>query len=85
VRGTKFPQATRALRPPAGMNEDQCLPLYVYQGADPDGRRVVISRWQPDDEDRARIAAGGPVWLWIMGGTMPPASVDTNDPWGTPA
>jgi len=77
MRGTKFPQATRSLRPPAGMTEDECLPLYVFQ----DGQHV-ISRWQPDDVDRARIAARGPVWLWILGTSMQPASLATENPFG---
>lgn len=77
MRATKFPQATRSLRPPPGMNEDQCLPLYVFQ----DGQHV-ISRWEPDEEDRARIATGEPVWLWITGITMPPAALTTTNPFG---
>lgn len=76
MRGSKFPQATRALRAPKGQNEDDCVPLYVYQ----DGE-LVISRWELDDDDRARIAAGGPIWLLVRGVTMPPSAMTTVDPW----
>ncbi len=75
MRPTKFPEANSVLQPPKGMNEDQCVPLYAHR----DGR-WVISRWELSDEDRARIAAGGPIWLLIMGVTMPPAAVSTESP-----
>lgn len=75
MRAAKFPEHNGVLQPPHGQNEDQCLPLYVFR----DGQ-YVISRWDPDDEDRARIAAGGPIWLWICGTNMPPASVATEYP-----
>lgn len=88
MRGTKFPEATRALQAPKGMNEDQCVPLYVWQGVlethYDSGERVdapvVASRWEPSAEERAAIAAGAPVWLWIYGRSMPPVRLETHAP-----
>ena len=40
----------------------------------------IISCWQPTDEERALIAAGGPVWLRVMGAeTHGPVDVTAED------
>lgn len=39
-----------------------------------------ISRWEPSPEERAAIAAGGPVWLWVVGTTHPPLVLDAQSP-----
>jgi hypothetical protein len=88
MRPTKFPEASRVLQAPVGMTEDDCTPLYVYDGlvtlAGPEqkGREIpcLLSKWELDDEDRARIAAGAPVWLWVYGAGMPPVALETDDP-----
>lgn len=73
---TDFPQANFTFLPPVG-REAVVADLRVYRDED-----HIISRWEPTDEDRARIAAGGPVFLWIMGGVQPPVCLTTEDPWG---
>jgi hypothetical protein len=42
----------------------------------------TISRWELDDADRARIAAGGSVYLCVMNGSGPifPVAVTTEAP-----
>lgn len=39
-----------------------------------------ISCWEPSPEERARIAAGGLVWLWVVGTTHPPLVLDAAHP-----
>ena len=51
---------------PQGMND-----LRVVRH--PDG--YLVSFWQPTEEERARIAAGLPVMLWIMGRAQPPVAL----------
>jgi len=42
-----------------------------------------ISRWEPTQEERAAIAAGGPVWVYVVGdGAPPPIAVSGVSPFG---
>ena len=74
----RFEQANKTLGPPPGMTDDECATIHVH--ADP---RAVLSAWHPDATERARLAAGEPVFLWIYGGggSMPPVRVTVGNPW----
>lgn len=40
----------------------------------------IISCWEPSDDERALIAAGGPVWLRVMGAvTHGPVDITAKD------
>lgn len=66
-----FPEANTVRLAPKGMPEGACADVHVFS----DGI-VCVTCWQPTPEERAAIAAGGPVWLsQQMGGTMPPSCV----------
>lgn len=39
-----------------------------------DGTQYTVTRWQPNAEERAAVAAGADVYLWIVGG-LPPHQV----------
>lgn len=69
-----FPEANLILKAPPG-EEERIYDLAVH--AYPQG---LISRWQPTDEERAAIAAGGPVWVsvWCQGGPPPIAVFGTT-------
>ncbi len=41
-----------------------------------DGLPVVVSYWQPTAEEKAAIAAGAMVALWVVGTSMPPVSIE---------
>lgn len=44
-----------------------------------------ISRWEPTPEERAAIAAGGPVWVYVVGeGAPPPIAVSGVSPFLPP-
>jgi len=47
---------------------------YLYDEYTP-GPVFVTSQWQPTEEERAAIAAGGPVWLMLMANPVRPAPV----------
>jgi hypothetical protein len=70
-----FDEQNHELGPPKGMTVDEVrvLPCFV------DGEQV-ISCWHPNDEEREAIAAGGPVWLRVMGQTMPPCGLQGTSP-----
>lgn len=39
-----------------------------------EGTPYVVTRWQPNAEERRQIAAGADLYLWIVGG-LPPHQV----------
>jgi hypothetical protein len=78
---TDFPQANHTWAKPADLTDEQCRGLRAFRGLDPDGFPVSISRWEPTPEERARLAAGGPVWLWIFGLGHPVVSLSGEAPW----
>ena len=59
--------------PPKGM-ESECdpLPCRVFDGQ-------TVSIWQPTPEERAQIAAGGNIALWVWGHPIPPVSLAVSD------
>ncbi|HYD00312.1 MAG TPA: hypothetical protein VEB22_03730 [Phycisphaerales bacterium] len=74
----RFPEMNTVLTPPTGMPDCGELPSFR------DGRQC-ISCWQPDDAERAAIAAGAPVWLVVVSGkTQPPVAVTSVSPFLPP-
>lgn len=59
--------------------EQEVYDLHVW-GGEVDGIPRCISCWEPSPEERALIAAGGPVWLWVVGHTHPPLVLDAASP-----
>jgi hypothetical protein len=71
-----FPQANCTLGAPQGM-EDECTSLRVYRD-----KKLTVSCWQPGAAEREAIAAGKPVYLFVvLGGTQPPVMLQTENPW----
>lgn len=69
-----FEYANDILLPPPGM-EDRVVDVHVFR----DGTNVITC-WQPNDKERAMLAAGAPIYLRIMGRTMPPVSLEVEPP-----
>lgn len=66
---TKAEDANAVMKAPPDEPDVQDLPIrleYIM------GQRVATSTWQPDEEERARLAAGAPVKLSIYGEIHPP-------------
>lgn len=59
--------------------EQEVYDLPVW-GGPVEGVERCISCWEPSPEERAAIAAGGPVWLWVVGATHPPLVLDAASP-----
>jgi hypothetical protein len=60
------------------MSESECGHLPTALGIFGDRLPVFISCWLPSDEERAAIAAGGPVFLHVVGHGMPPVLLSTR-------
>jgi hypothetical protein len=70
-----FPQANKTLGAPQGMGNN-CTALRVWT----DGT-ACLSAWMPTEEERAKIAAGEPVFLWVVfGQTQPPVALEVGSP-----
>ncbi|MDN8612775.1 hypothetical protein [Variovorax ginsengisoli] len=76
MRPTQHPSNTRVLGAPKGWDQSElpCGALAITDVA-VEGVRHVVSFWRPDADDLAKLNAGGTVALWIVGATMPPASL----------
>ena len=70
-----FPEANRVLARPASMTAEECMSLQVH-----DTGEAFVSCWQPSEEDRERIAAGGAIWVWVVGRGHPPIVLETASP-----
>jgi hypothetical protein len=67
-----FLGANLVLKPPPG--RDDVSDLYVMRN-----RGQVISCWQLEHSERIQIAETGRIFLSLMGQTMPPAFIATED------
>lgn len=81
--GIPFPEANTILRAPtpedaaAGTVYD----LHVHRYTDLDGNPQIISKWQFEPEELARIiAAGGVFWFHAWGHTHPPVGISGDNP-----
>lgn len=77
---TMFPQANCTMDAPHDLaSQVESMAAYVgnVEGGGLDGQPIVIVAWQPDDVDRDRIAAGGPIFLQCFGG-LPAHSLSTK-------
>lgn len=69
-----FPEANKRFTKPEGWTDEECATLHVQ-----DTGEELVSYWRPDDEERARLAAGAPVRLAVVGRAHPPVRVETGD------
>jgi len=81
MTATNFPEANTRYGPPPDLDANQCGTIFAYVGevrrGSVEGARQVITAWQPDERERAAIAAGSPVFLSCLGG-LPPHFLTTN-------
>lgn len=59
------------MMPPEGMAN--CDPLAVVLQRTQEGSLVCVSRWEPSEEERRQIAAGGDILLYVWGHQVPVA------------
>jgi hypothetical protein len=75
MKAVPFPASNRTFQRPKDMTEDECSALDVH-----DTGEGFISCWDLGAADRARIARGGPIWLWVLGRAHPPVLLQTENP-----
>ena len=71
----EFEQQNFTFVKPDSMTDEECSPLIVYKGPDPDGSGtpVIISKWIDPE-------TGTAVFLKVVGYVPPPVYVGTEDP-----
>lgn len=74
----RFPEDNFVMTSPPSMPDGACADVHAFT----DGINNCVTCWQPTPEERASIAAGGPVWVRVCmeAGTMPPISVHGQTP-----
>ena len=71
-----FPGHNRILTGPQGLLDEEIVPLPALVGGG-----LIVSVWEPDEEERAAIAAGAPTVLGILSSeTQPPVALCTLKP-----
>lgn len=83
MKGIPFKGQTNVLGAPPNWNEEKdgpCEGLPVRTFQQQGGMVVRASVWQPTDEERALIAAGGNVELMVFGSNHPPVYVGAVAP-----
>jgi hypothetical protein len=69
-----------ALEVTLGKGQPEYVPLPAIRLVGDEGE--LITRWELSDEDRARLAAGGSVYLhvWTFGQRLQPVRLSTEEP-----
>jgi len=74
----RFAQCNFVMTAPHGM--DNCYDLQVCKTFYPDGTPAIISAWRPTPEELVKLNLGEPLFLSLMGETMPPAALTMQNP-----
>ena len=76
MRFVQHPSNNAVLGAPPGMSHEQCSALPITRVLYSDGTAGVWSYWRPTEEERTQLANGGLVRLCVLGGGMPPVSLE---------
>jgi hypothetical protein len=70
-----FPEANSLFGAPAGLDEKQVATIRAFQheivGGSCDGLKQVVVAWKPTETELARIAAGEPIFISMIGCLVP--------------
>jgi hypothetical protein len=72
---TQHPTNNDVLGAPPGTPIDQCGALPITRIVYPDGTPCVVSFWRPTPAELARLNAGSPVALFVLGSTHAPVAM----------
>ena len=76
---TQHPSNNKVLGAPVGWNQGElpcnALPITCTEV---NGMPAMVSYWTPTEEERAQIAAGGMLALWVIGSIHPPVAIEVE-------
>jgi hypothetical protein len=64
---------------PPEMTDEQCMPVMAYTDTDNDGYTFFLTAWMPNQADIEAVNAGRPIFLKILGRSVPPVAMYTMD------
>lgn len=81
MKPIEFKEQNFTFKKPEGMTEEQCGDLHAYKGKTEGELPVVISCWEPSQEEIDEIVKTKKIWVWLMiAGTIPPVYIGTDHP-----
>jgi len=79
---SNFDQANSQLLPPEGMSEDEVGTLCAYRGVyEETDEPFVVTCFKPTREELDEIEKTGRVWVIMLGESIPPISISSENPW----
>lgn len=67
------------IKKPANMSDENCSSAWTTSGIDADGYPYYMTAWEPNYEDMQAIKAGRPIYVKVIGRTLPPMALFTLD------
>jgi len=71
----RFSESNVVMRRPPEMSEEQCMDIHAFSSG-----QAVITCWRPTPEELVKLNLGEPLWLHIVGATMPPVALTVDFP-----
>lgn len=72
----RFSECNIVMRKPEKMTEEECCDVHAYA----DGNQVITC-WSPTPEELVKLNLGEPVYLHVVGATMPPVDLAVGKWW----
>jgi len=73
----RFAESNIVMKAPAGM--ENCCDVHAFKDS-----QHVITAWRPTPEELVKINLGEPIWIGILGDSMPPVFVTADRPFVEP-
>lgn len=80
MEACSFEEENLILDPPRGVSQKDCESLPVWIGHSAHGVPVTVSCWKITKEELAQIQTTGRIYLVVMGHTMFPVHLTTDNP-----
>jgi len=75
-----FPESNLTLGPPKGQTDEDCARLPAWRGKDDSGQKMIVSCWEPADEEIGALLLGEKVYLRVIGENTPPVGLQVGSP-----
>jgi hypothetical protein len=75
MKPIKFKESNLKLLPPPGVSDEECGTLDCWTNGE-----IVISCWEPSEEELKEIIKTKRVWLGVQGATAPPVWLAGENP-----
>ena len=70
-------EGSQVIGKPKDMTDEECMSIHALLGRDESGVPFFLECWKPSYEDIEAIKRGEPIWLKILGVSLPPIAMFT--------